>query len=95
MANELVLNQKVDLLAGTYLSPIGLAVASFAQQNKVLFVATEPLTNQITWEKGSRYVFRVQNPISQTAAAFVKKAATMRLHALGRRRADLRSHSAT
>jgi branched-chain amino acid transport system substrate-binding protein len=77
VANELVLNQKVDLLAGTYLSPIGLAVASYAQQNKVLFVATEPLTNQITWEKGSRYVFRVQNPVSQTAAVFVKKAAAM------------------
>ena len=43
----------------------------------MLFVATEPLTNQITWEKGSRYVFRVANPISMTAAALVEKAATL------------------
>lgn len=77
MANELVLNEKVDLLAGTFLSPIGLAVASYAQQNHVLFVATEPLTNQITWEKGSRYVFRVEEPISHTTATFVQKAATL------------------
>src|ERR1700734_1309013 len=30
LANELVLNEKVDLLAGTFLSPVGLAVANYA-----------------------------------------------------------------
>jgi branched-chain amino acid transport system substrate-binding protein len=74
MANELAQNEKVDLLAGTYLSPMGLAVANYAQQNHVLFVATEPLANEITWEHGSRYVFRVEEPISHTTATFVQKA---------------------
>jgi branched-chain amino acid transport system substrate-binding protein len=77
MANELALNQKVDLLAGTYLSPSGVAVAGYAEKNKVVFIATEPLANSITWENGSRYVFRVQNPISQTAAALGLAAAAM------------------
>jgi branched-chain amino acid transport system substrate-binding protein len=77
MANELVLNQKVDMLAGTFLSPSGLAVAGYADKNKVFFVATEPLANSITWEKGSRYVFRVQNPISQTARALGLQAGAM------------------
>jgi branched-chain amino acid transport system substrate-binding protein len=77
MANELVLNQKVDMLAGTYLSPSGLAVAGYADKNKVFFVATEPLANSITWEKGSRYVFRVQNPISQTSRALGLQAGAM------------------
>jgi branched-chain amino acid transport system substrate-binding protein len=78
MAGELALNEKVDLLAGGYLSPIGFAIASYAQQNHILYVATEPLANQLTWEKGSRYVFRVQEPISHTTAVFVEKAATMK-----------------
>jgi branched-chain amino acid transport system substrate-binding protein len=77
MADELVLREKVDLLAGSYLSPIGLALASYAQQHRVLYVATEPLTNQITWEKGSRYVFRIQSPISYITAALVDQAATL------------------
>ena len=76
LANELVLNQKVDLLAGTFLSPIGLAVANYAQEKKVVFVAAEPLTNQITWGKGSRYVFRVRNPMIMLTSMLVAKAAT-------------------
>lgn len=74
-ANELVNSQKVDVLAGTFTSPIGMAVGNFATQNKVLFVATEPLTNQITWEKGSRYVFRVSSPVAGVASAFAQRAA--------------------
>lgn len=78
LANELVLNQKVDLLAGTFLSPVALAVANYAQEKKVLFVAAEPLTNQLTWEKGSRYVFRVRNPMYMLTSMMVDKAVTMK-----------------
>ena len=78
LANELVLNQKVDLLAGTFLSPIALAVANYAQQKKVLFVAAEALTNQLTWEKGSRYVFRVRNPMLMLTKMLVGKAEAMK-----------------
>jgi len=74
-ASDLVNNEKVDLLAGTFSSPIGMAVGNFATQNKVVFVATEPLTNQITWEKGSRYVFRVASPVVGAANALAQRAA--------------------
>src|SRR5580693_6104908 len=60
IAGELVGNEKVVLLAGTFLSNVGLAVADFANQNKTLFVAAEPLTDAIVWEKGSHYVFRLR-----------------------------------
>jgi branched-chain amino acid transport system substrate-binding protein len=76
-ANQLVNDGKVDLLAGTFASPIGMAVGNFAQQNKVLFVATEPLTNQITWEKGNRYTFRVASPVIGAATALAQRAANL------------------
>jgi branched-chain amino acid transport system substrate-binding protein len=78
LANELVLNEKVDLLAGTFLSPVALAVANYANEQKVVFVAAEALTNQLTWEKGSRYVFRVRNPMSMLTQMLVNKAITLK-----------------
>jgi branched-chain amino acid transport system substrate-binding protein len=79
MANELVLNEKVDLLAGAFLSPIGLAIASYADKNHVLYVATEPLADNFTWGKtSSRYVYRVEEPISVTTKGFAKQAMTMK-----------------
>ena len=39
------------LLAGTFLSNIGLAVADFAKQKKVFFLAAEPLTDKIVWQQ--------------------------------------------
>ena len=38
-ANELVFNDKVVALTGTFFSNVGLAVSDFAKQNKVLFIA--------------------------------------------------------
>jgi branched-chain amino acid transport system substrate-binding protein len=65
-AQELLLAEKVNLLAGTFLSNVGLAVSDFAKQNKVLFVAAEPLTEAMTWSQGNRYTFRVRpNTYSQ------------------------------
>jgi len=59
-AQDLVANERVDLLAGTFLSHVGLAVSDFARQQKVLFMAAEPLTEALTWSKGNRYTFRVR-----------------------------------
>jgi len=39
LAGELIGDQKVDLLAGGYLSNVGLALADYALQNKRLFIA--------------------------------------------------------
>jgi len=59
-AQELVESGKVALIAGTFLSNVGLAVSDWAKQNKTLFVAAEPLTEAITWSKGHRHVVRVR-----------------------------------
>src|ERR1700752_5235646 len=59
-ANELVSSENVAMLAGTFLSNIGLAVSDFANQKKVFFLAAEPLTDAITWSKGNRYTFRLR-----------------------------------
>ena len=60
LANELVAREGVDLLAGTFLSNVGLAVSDFAKQKQMLFVASEPLSTALTWEQGNRYTWRLR-----------------------------------
>jgi branched-chain amino acid transport system substrate-binding protein len=60
LANELVAGEEVALIAGTFLSNIGLAVSDFARQKEVLFVAAEPLSTKVTWEQGNRYTWRLR-----------------------------------
>jgi branched-chain amino acid transport system substrate-binding protein len=60
VAEELVTREKVAMLAGTFLSNIGLAVTNFAGQKKVVFLAAEPLTDKITWADGNKYTFRLR-----------------------------------
>jgi len=75
LANELVAREGVDLLAGTFLSNVGLAVSDFARQREVLFIASEPLSTKLTWEQGHRYTWRLrpstymQNAMLAEAAA--------------------------
>ena len=76
-AEELVRREKVDLIAGTFLSNIGLAVADFAQRNKVLFVAAEPLTDAIVWAKGNDYTFRLRPSTYMQAAMLAEEAAKL------------------
>src|SRR5437870_2129745 len=47
VAEELITREKVDLLMGTFASNVGLAVSNLAAQRKVLFLASEPLTDKI------------------------------------------------
>jgi branched-chain amino acid transport system substrate-binding protein len=77
LAGELLDNEKVDLLAGTFFSHIGLAVSDFALQRKRLFVASEPLTDAIVWEKGNRYTFRLRPSTYMQAAMLVEEAAKL------------------
>src|SRR5919199_6507883 len=44
VAEELVTRENVAFLVGTFLSNVGLAVADYANQRKVLFLASEPLS---------------------------------------------------
>src|SRR6478672_4099881 len=59
-ANELVTREGTNIIAGTFLSNIGLAVTEFAGKEKVFFLAAEPLTDKITWQNGNKYTFRLR-----------------------------------
>lgn len=60
VAGELLARERVDLLAGGFLSHVGLAVADFARQRRRVYVAGEPLTDKLVWEEGNRYTFRLR-----------------------------------
>src|ERR1700740_2017923 len=74
-ANELVSSENVAMLAGTFLSNIGLAVSDFANQKKVFFLAAEPLTDAIIWSKGNHYTFRLRPSNYMQAAMLAEGAA--------------------
>ena len=76
-ANGLVANEGVALLAGTFFSHVGLAVSDYARQKRVLFVAAEPLTDALVWEKGHRYAFRLRPGTHTQAAMLVEEAAKL------------------
>jgi len=76
-AEELVSREQVDVLAGTFLSHIGLALTDFAKQKKIFFLAGEPLTDKITWQNGNRYTFRLRPSTYMQVAMLVPDAAAM------------------
>jgi branched-chain amino acid transport system substrate-binding protein len=76
-ANELVSNEHVALLFGTFFSNIGLAVSDFAKQKKVMFLGAEPLTDAITWSQGNRYTFRLRPSNYMQAAMLAEEAAKL------------------
>lgn len=77
LAGELVAEQKVDVLAGGFLSNVGLALSDFALQNRRLFVAGEPLTDALVWEKGHRFCYRLRPSTYMQAAMLVEDAAKL------------------
>ncbi len=77
LAAELVQDQKVDVLAGGYLSNVGLAISAYALQAKKLYVAGEPLTDALTWAKGNRYTYRIRPSTFMQAAMLVETAAAL------------------
>ena len=76
-AIELTSSEQVDVLAGGYLSNVGLALADHAQKSKRLFVASEPLTDALVWDKGNRYTFRLRPSTYMQAAMLVEEAAKL------------------
>jgi len=62
------------VLTGTFLSNTGLAVADFAKQKKVFFLAGEPLTDKLTWQGGNEYTFRLRPGTYMQAAMLVPEA---------------------
>nr|HRM50495.1 ABC transporter substrate-binding protein [Alicycliphilus sp.] len=77
-AEELIAREKVDVLMGSFLSHVGLALTDFAQQKKRFFLAAEPLTDKIVWEQGNRYTFRLRPSTYMQVAMLVPEAAAMK-----------------
>jgi branched-chain amino acid transport system substrate-binding protein len=77
LAGELVNAERVALLSGGFLSNVGLALADFANQNKRLFVASEPLTDALVWSRGNPYTFRLRASTYMQSAMLVEEAAKL------------------
>ncbi len=77
LAGELFDDQKVDLLSGSFLSNIGLALSDVAKQRKRLFVGGEPLTDALVWQQGHRYTYRLRPSTYMQAAMLVDDAAKL------------------
>jgi branched-chain amino acid transport system substrate-binding protein len=76
-AEELISREKVNVLMGTFASHVGLAVSNLAAQRKVLFIASEPLTDKIVWENGNRYTFRLRPSTYMQTAMLIPEAAKL------------------
>jgi len=76
-AEELSTKEGVDLLAGTYFSHIGVAVTNYSKQRKKLFVATEPMSDDITWAQGNDYTFRLRPSTYLQSAMLAEEAAKL------------------
>jgi branched-chain amino acid transport system substrate-binding protein len=77
-AEELLSREKIDILAGSFLSNIGLALADFAKQRKVFFLAGEPLTDKMVWQNGNHYTFRLRASTYMQVAMLIPEAQKMR-----------------
>ncbi|MBS0454677.1 MAG: ABC transporter substrate-binding protein [Proteobacteria bacterium] len=74
LAEELVSREKVDVLAGAFLSNTGLALTDFAKQKKFFYLAGEPLTDKIVWQNGNHYTFRLRPSTYMQVAMLVPDA---------------------
>src|SRR5215467_4215532 len=78
VAEELLAREKVAFLMGTFASNVGLAVADLAKQKKVMFLASEPLTDKIVWDNGNKYTFRLRASTYMQTAMLVPEAAKLK-----------------
>ena len=76
-ANELVSNEGVALLAGGFFSNIGLALADFAKQHHVVYLAGEPLTDALVWSAGNAETFRLRPSNFMQASMLADEAAKL------------------
>lgn len=74
VAEELVTREGVSFLFGSFLSNVGVAMADYANQKKILYIAAEPLTDAITMAQGNRYTFRVRPSNFMQVGMLVDKA---------------------
>ena len=74
-AQELVTADGVTLLAGGFLSNVGLAISDWARQHRVMYVAAEPLTEALTWSQGHPWVVRVRPNTYEQGRMLAERAA--------------------
>src|SRR5260370_10380226 len=75
-ARELVLQEKVDFLAGCISSSVGPAISAYAKEAKTLYFATHCQTSRLTWDDGHKYIAHTTNNGNQYGRALAKKADT-------------------
>jgi hypothetical protein len=91
VADELVTREGVSLLFGSFLSNVGVAMADYANQKKIVYIAAEPLTDAITMAQGNRYTFRIRPNnfmqvgmlVDQAKASGAKRCAELRIRPVG------------
>lgn len=77
VARELVDREGAEVLFGSILSNVGLAMADFARQRRMIYLAAEPLTDTLAWEHGNRYTFRLRPGTYVQAAMLAEEAAQL------------------
>ncbi|MFC0284018.1 ABC transporter substrate-binding protein [Camelimonas abortus] len=77
VANELVSREKAVMLVGGFFSNVGLALSDFAKQKKIVYMAAEPLTDAMVWERGDRHTFRLRASNYMQASMLAEEAAKL------------------
>lgn len=77
VASELVKAHGAVLIAGTFYSHVGLAVADYAAREGVPFLAAEPLTDAIVWEQGNEFTYRLRPSTYMQAQMLAEEAAKL------------------
>ena len=75
IADEMFNREGVSMIFGSLFSNIGLALSSYANQKKKLYLAAEPLADALVWSKGNRYTFRLRPSTYMQAAMLANEAA--------------------
>lgn len=78
VAEELLTREKVELISGVTLSHVGVALADFARQRKVFFLASGPMSDKVVWESGNRYTYRLRSGTYGSVAALVPEAVKLK-----------------
>ena len=75
IAEELMTRDGAVMLTGSIFSHVGLAISSYAAEKKVLYLASEPLADSLTWAKGNKYTYRLRSSTYMQAAMLAEVAA--------------------
>lgn len=73
-AEELYSREKIDVLTGSFLSHVGLALTDYAKQKKRFFLASETLTDKVVWADGNHYTYRLRGSTYMQTAMLVEEA---------------------